>query len=98
MDTINWKFLWIMLVIFIGICLIFIQLLRETLAASIAQDDVELQTSDVVYLEWFPAIDENDAFGQSVRAFELGLSRKKPKTPIMWHGHSWKTWCLQLRG
>jgi Zn-dependent metalloprotease len=77
MDTINWKFLWIMLVIFIGICLIFIQLLRETLAASIAQDDVELQTSDVVYLEWFPAIDENDAFGQSVRAFELGLSQKE---------------------
>ena len=75
--TINLKFLWIILVISIGIFLIFTQVIRVTLAALIAQDDVELQTSDVVYLEWFPAIDENDAFGQSVQAFELGLSQKE---------------------
>ncbi|MGB6423505.1 MAG: hypothetical protein WBF05_16855, partial [Anaerolineales bacterium] len=77
MNTINWKFLWIILVIIIGIFLIFTQIIRVTLAALIAQDDVELQMSDVVYLEWFPAIDENDAFGQSVKAFELGLSQKE---------------------
>jgi len=76
-NTINLKFLWIILVIIIGIFLIFTQIIRVTLAALIAQDDVELQTSDVVYLEWFPAIDENDAFGQSVKAFELGLSQKE---------------------
>ncbi len=77
MNTINLKFLWIILVIIIGIFLIFTQIIRVTLAALIAQDDVELQTSDVVYLEWFPAIGENDAFGQSVKAFELGLSQKE---------------------
>ena len=77
MNTINWKFLRIILVIIIGISLIFTQIIRVTLAALIAQDDVELQTSHVVYLEWFPAIGENDAFGQSVKAFELGLSQKE---------------------
>ncbi len=75
--TINLKFLWIILVMSIGIFLIFTQVIRVTLAALIEQDDVELQTSDVVFLEWFPAIDENDAFGQSVKAFELGLSQKE---------------------
>jgi len=74
-NIINLKILWIILVISIGIFLIFTQVIRVTMAALIEQDDVELQTSDVVYLEWFPAIDENDAFGQSVQAFELGLSQ-----------------------
>ncbi|MFC2054206.1 M4 family metallopeptidase [Chloroflexota bacterium] len=76
-NTINLKYLWIILVIIIGIFLIFSQIIRVTLAALNSQDDVELQKSDVVYLEWFPDIDENDAFGQSVKAFELGLSQKE---------------------